>query len=114
MYILATEDQNAIREFKAALPPHWNVYVEHYFKEMLPYQSLGDEGKWTNNNANAERSKGKSGLITLGSLLVAIETNDFVITARSNWSLLMNELRENVVEPRCQGCTQIVDLRPLE
>jgi hypothetical protein len=80
----------------------------------VPYRSLEDEGNWQNNNINAERTKGKSGLITLGSLLVAMEANNFVITTKSNWSLLMNELRENVVEPRCKGCTQMVDLRPFE
>lgn len=75
---------------------------------------MGDEKKWQNNNVNAERTKGKSGLIALASLLVAMEDNNFVITAKSNWSLLMNELHENVVEPRCHGCTQMVDLRPFE
>jgi hypothetical protein len=111
---LATEDQNAVREFKAAVPHNWNVYVEQYFQEMLPYRNMGDEKKWQNNNVNAERTKGKSGLIALASLLVAMEANNFVITTKSNWSLLMNELRENVVEPRCHGCTQMVDLRPFE
>jgi hypothetical protein len=109
---LATEDQNAVREFKAAVPPNWNVFVDRYFEEMLPYRSLGDEKTWQTNNANAERTKGKSGLIALASLLVAMEANYFVLTTKSNWSVLINELRENVVDPRCQGCTLLVDLRP--
>jgi hypothetical protein len=109
---LATEDQNAVREFKAAVPQNWNVYVDQYFEEMRAYRSLGDEKTWQTNNANAKRTKGKSGLIALASLLVAMEANDFVLTTKSNWSVLMNELLENVVEPRCQGCTHLVDLRP--
>jgi hypothetical protein len=109
---LATEDQNAVREFKAAVPPNWNVYVDRYFEEMLPYRTLGDEKTWQTNNANAKRTEGRSGLIALASLLVAMEANDFVLTTKSNWSVLMNELRENVLEPRCQGCTRLVDLRP--
>jgi hypothetical protein len=109
---LATKDQNALREFKAAVPPNWNVYVDRYFEAMLPNRSLGDEKTWQTNNANTERTKGKSGLIALAPLLVAMEANDFVLTTKSNWSVLMNELRENVVEPRCPGCTRLVDLRP--
>jgi hypothetical protein len=109
---LATEDRDAVREFKAAVPPNWNVYVDHYFEAMLPYRSSRDEGAFQTNNANAERTKGKSGLIALGSLLVAMEANGFVLTTKSNWSLLMNELRENVMEPRCHGCTLHTNGRP--
>jgi hypothetical protein len=46
-----------------------------------------------------------------GSLLVAMEANYFVLTTASNWSRLMNELRKNFVEPRCNNCTLMVDLK---
>ena len=36
---------------------------------------------------------GQNGWIALGSLLFAIEANDFVLTLASTWSRLMNELR---------------------
>ena len=50
--------------------------------------------------------------MALGSLLVAMEANDFVLTTASNWSRLMDELRKNVLEPRMANGTIMVDLRP--
>jgi hypothetical protein len=55
---------------------------------------------------------GTAGRITLGSLLVAMEANDFVSTTASNWSRLMNELRKSILDSRCGNCTHMIDLRP--
>lgn len=38
---LATEDQNAVREFKAAVPFNWIVYVERYPIEVLRMKAIG-------------------------------------------------------------------------
>jgi hypothetical protein len=54
----------------------------------------------------------RSGLIALGSLLVAMEANMFVLTTKSNWSTLMNHLRTQIVDPQCGNCTDMMDLRP--
>ena len=106
---LATEDPNAVREFQEAAPNEWNIYVDQYFHDMIPYR--GEKAFGSNNNMNANITKGRAGLVALGSRLVAVEANDFVLTTRSNWSRLMNELRKNVLDPRCKGCTRMVDLR---
>ena len=58
----------------------------------------------------AKKMDGKPGLIALGSLLVAMEANDFVLTTGSNWSRLINELHRNVLDPRCNNCTRLIDL----
>ena len=90
----ATEDPKAYEEFMKAKPQHWNVYVDPYY-----HQAIGRNYMRTSN-----------GLIALGSLLVAIEANDFVLTTASNWSRMMNELRKNVIDPRCNNCTTLIDL----
>jgi hypothetical protein len=107
---LATEDPNAVQEFKQAAPQGWNIYVDQYFHDMKEYRPEKAAGQ--NNNVNAKKTNGRAGLISLGSLLLAMEADDFVLTTASNWSRLMNELRKNVLDPRCNGCTNMVDLRP--
>lgn len=112
---LATEDRRAVQQFKdAATPKGWNVYVDQYFMDMRQYRTVGDETIWQTNNLNAEKSKGRAGLVALASLLLSIEADDYVLTTGSNWSRLMNELRKNVLNPRCNGCTNMVDLSPGE
>ena len=48
---------------------------------------------------------GRPGLVVLGSLLLAIEANNFLLTTANNCSRLMNEVRTNVLGPRCGNCT---------
>jgi hypothetical protein len=47
----------------------------------------------------------------LVSLLLAMEAQYYVVTSGSNWSRLIDELRKNVVDASCGGCTDLVDLR---
>ena len=106
---LATEDPDAYEEFMKSKPKHWNVYLDQYYVEMLDYRL-----KYGESNIHYYAAKGimagRNGLVALGSLLVAMEANDFVLTTASNWSRLMNELRKNVVHVRCQNCTTMIDL----
>jgi len=109
---LATEDPKAVQAFQSAAPDGWKIYVDAYFSEMLPHRRPGNEF-----NGNPRMSKaldGKPGLVALASLLVAMEANDFVLTTKSNWSRLLNELRKNIVDPRCGQCTRMIDLQPGE
>lgn len=108
---LATEDPSAVTAFKEAMPVHWNVYVDWYVQEFGQYHTSD-----LNHNAKlAKRGqlKAKPGLVALASLLVAIEANDYVLTTKSNWSRLINELRQ-VVHRQCDNCTHLVDLAPDE
>lgn len=114
---LATEDPRAVKAFREKAPPGWTLHVDQYHEELKGHRNKVSKGfehtKGSNYNENpriSEATKGKAGLIALGSLLVAMEANDFVLTTASNWSRLMNELRKNVVEPRCGRKTHVVDL----
>jgi hypothetical protein len=104
---LATEDPKAVEKFRAVAPTTWNIYVDQYFHEMLPYRTE----QYNGSPIMSQELNGRPGLVALGSLLVAMESNDFVLTTASNWSRLMNELRQNVLDPRCGNCTRMVDLR---
>jgi len=106
---LATEDPKAVEAFRKAAPKEWNIYIDQYFHDMLPLRK--QEDVYNQGPKTARETKGRAGLVALGSLLVAMEANDFVLTTASNWSRLMNELRKNVLDPRCNGCTRVVDLK---
>lgn len=106
---LSTEDPEAVEAFMSNIPRHWNVYLDQYYTEMLPYRNqTGDVHSV--NTINAKLLEGRSGLLALGSLLVGMESNDFVVTTKSNWSRLINEIRKNILHPRCQNCTRVIDL----
>jgi hypothetical protein len=103
---LATEDPDAYGQFLNASRPGWNIFVDQYLKEMLPHR----RPEYNGNPKMSKQLDGAPGLVALGSLLLSVEANDFVLTTKSNWSRLMNELRKNIVDPRCNGCTKMVDL----
>lgn len=104
---LATEDPRAVLEFRDAAEPEWNIYVDHYFDEMLPHR----RDSYNGSPLMAQQLNGRPGFVAIGSLLVAMEANYFVLTTASNWSRLINELRLNVLNPRCQNCTHMIDLK---
>ena len=98
---LATEDPDALRKFLAAAPKDWRIHVSG------PLQDGKSKSMWN-------FASGKNGLGSLAALLISMEANRYVLTTGSNWSRLINELRKNVVDPRCSGCTSIIDLSPGE
>ena len=105
---LATEDPRAYNEFMAAKPQGWNVYADITLFEINAFRPLkGNRASWAARNTN-----GRAGLVALASMLVAMEANMFVLTTKSNWSTIMNHLRTNIVNPRCNNCTKMIDLRP--
>jgi hypothetical protein len=105
---LATEDPKAIHAFTEQADPSWKIYVD----------LVGNEFGWlrpTDGNHASDTSsytKGRSGLLALGSLILALEGVDFVLTLASNWSRVMNMLRVNIIDPWCGNCTNMIDLRP--
>ena len=104
---LATEDPKAVEEFQQLAPPEWNIYLDQYYIEMLPHRIEGFNG----NPKMSAQLNGRTGLVALGSLLVAMEANDFILTTASNWSRLLDELRKSILNPRCKGCSTVIDLR---
>jgi hypothetical protein len=106
--LLATEDPKAVEEFRQLAPPEWNIYLDQYYTDMLPYR----KSEYNGSPKMSAQLNGRTGLVALGSLLVAMEANDFILTTASNWSRLYNELRKSIVNPRCNDCTTMADLRP--
>ena len=105
---LATEDPKAHKAFVDAKPPGWNVFSDITLQEIDDFRPpKGNRASWATRN-----TKGRAGLIAMGSLLVSLEAKYFVLTTKSNWSTMMNHLRTNIVDPRCNNCTVMVDLRP--
>jgi hypothetical protein len=110
---LATEDPDALQQFFEQKPKHWNVYIDQFYIENLPYRT--QIGNVYNAHLKvAEQLHGRTGLVALGSLLVAMESNDYVLTTKSNWSRLINEIRKSIINPRCNDCTIMIDLNPGE
>jgi hypothetical protein len=107
--LLATEDPAVVEEFQKRMPSTWRVYVDQYFYDMLPHRIA----EYNGSPKMSALLEGKPGLKALGSLLVCMEANDFVLTTESNWSRLMNELRKSILDPRCNTCTTMIDLRPV-
>eukprot|EP00980_Cylindrotheca_fusiformis_P002996 scaffold692_cov118-Cylindrotheca_fusiformis.AAC.18 len=105
---LATEDPKAYEEFLKAAPKHWKVYPDITLQEINSFRPVKG-----NRASHATRNtRGRAGLVALGSLLVAMEADYYVLTTKSNWSTLMNHLRRTIVNPQCGNCTAVIDLRP--
>ena len=107
---LLTEDPVAVQAFKDNAKPGWKIYVERFGEEFRSVRpSYGNHASRT-----ARITKGRSGLVNLGGLLVAMEADNFVLTYGSNWSRLIDELRKNVLDPRCKTCTTMIFVKPAE
>jgi hypothetical protein len=108
--LLCTEDPVALDAFRNATNGKgWTILVDASYHKYLPYRQ-DREIVYNLPSFVANETKGESGLWALGSLLVAMEANYFVLATKSNWSRLMNELRKNVVDPSCNGCTKMIDI----
>jgi len=95
---LASEDIDAITAFTDLAPKHWLIHMsgptqEGTDKHMLNFRS------------------GSVGLSSFGALLLSMQSNHYVLATTSNWSRLINELRMNIVDPRCENCTSMIDLQ---
>lgn len=108
---LSTTDPAAVYEFVSQSPNAWNIHVDAYFQEYYKQQSFG---KYNANPLLSLEHNGEPGFMALASLLVALEANAFVLTTASNWSRLLNELRQTILDSECNHCTRMIDLRPGE
>ena len=103
---VSTEDPTAVEEFQ--------VHARKAFPSQMKWSlcTSGPKNPTTNfkmTNA-AQATNGKAGLQSMGALLIALEANRYVLTGRSNWSRLINELRQSVVDSRCGNCTTMLDV----
>lgn len=108
--LFCTKDPIAEEEFRLAAHPSWNIYMDHFYMEYLPFR-MNRTQIYGAHSYITEDLNGKPGLWALGSLLGAMEANFFVLTTISNWSRLLNELRTNAMDSRCCGCTYMIDLQ---
>ena len=91
-----------------AAPAGWTIYVDRTIDELNDYRpAKGNRASHT-----AKNTKGRAGLVSMGSLLVAMESRYYVLTTKSNWSRMMDFLRTNIVDQKCGNCTRMIDLRP--
>ena len=104
---LASEDPAAVKEFTQEAPKNWKIYLDQFYVEYLPHR----RDKYSYFVKAAGQLKGRIGLLAIGSLLVSLEANDYVLTTASNWSRMINELRKSILNPRCNNCTKLIDLR---
>lgn len=104
---LATEDPAAVEAFKAAMPPGWNLFVDQFLTETESHRF----NEYNGASKMSRKLGGRAGLLALGSLLVAVEAKDFILTTESNWSRIMDTLRRAIVEPRSELPTRMIDLR---
>jgi hypothetical protein len=104
---LATEDPKAVQKFQNNMPPEWNLYVDQAHIELLPHRVEAYNGSPKMSKA----LDGRAGLLTLASILVAMEANYFVLTTESSFSRVMNEIRQTILDLRCGKCTSMIDLR---
>lgn len=107
--LLCTEDPEAVQAFHQNAAPSWNILLDQFYLEYLPYRR-NREVVYNIPSHISNETKGRAGLWALGSLLVAMQANYYVLTTKSNWSRLMNELRKNVIDPTCNDCTRMIDL----
>jgi hypothetical protein len=96
--LLCTEDPIAANAFRNAADPSWTIYLDHFDTQYLPYRK-DREVIYNVPSLITIELNGKPGLWALGSLLVAMEANYFVMMMKSNWARVMNELREECRRP---------------
>lgn len=85
---LTTEDPLALQYFKKKSPPEWKVFC---FTPAVSQYSSYDHSPMN----DARRTQGSSGLYSIISLLIALESRFFVLS-QSNWSNLIKELLDYV------------------
>ena len=119
---ISTEDPRATREFRSKAPDDWHVYGDAQVEELAGLRpgnaseefksrlSRGEKAPPNHAVQSAVRTKGRAGTQALASLVIAMEADDFVLTTASNWSRMIDELRKNVLDPRCGKCTFMIDL----
>ena len=60
-----------------------------------------------------EAREGLAALPSLIALVLALESDSFILTRISDWSTLIDSLREWRVDPLCSGCTSLTDMTAL-
>eukprot|EP00939_MAST-03C_sp_MAST-3C-sp1_P003088 g3088.t1 len=98
-----SEDPRAMVAFREACPSAWLLYGN---------QAAVSSSSTASPQTGAGSTEGRLGTMSIAALVIAMEADEYVLTSTSNWSRLINELRLGVIDPRCNGCTRMIDLDP--
>lgn len=102
---LTTEDPAALHDLRGAVSSHadtrsWRLYTyDRAIFQQHRTAARAQAGAVKSMVRMSELSGGALGMHSLVSLLIALEADYFVLTSRSNWSRLLDELRRTRVEP---------------
>jgi hypothetical protein len=107
---LATEDPLAAEAFIQAAPKTWNIFTDVSVEELTPFRPPSSYPHLS--SIMAKNTRGRGGLIHMGSLLVGMEANYFVLSTQSTFGRVMDAIRTNILDPRCGNCTRLVDVQP--
>ena len=100
---LATEDPKAVQLFLNHSNPEWTIYIDQFYKDMLPFRNnITQEVAGVAKHDTRHEGSSHVGILALGSLLVSMEANHYILTSASNWSRLISELRRNIILPRIE------------
>lgn len=104
---LMTEDYRALEEFRAAADPQWQLQV--YEPALFP-RTVDLHEASPRSVAAAGHDVATSSLVAM---FMSLEATHYVGASGSNWSRLLNELRQsrNMYSATCQGCTRFHDLQ---
>ena len=97
-----------VTEFKIYLDATVSVYLENGLRPENIDPTKG-RGFYIDIDI-ANKSKGLYGLQVMASLVIALESDDYVLTTTSNFSRLINEIRKNIINPRFGNRTELIDL----
>lgn len=105
---LMTEDYRALDEFRALADPRWRVLV--YEPAVFPRTTdlRVDQPSMVANRGNSDVSTN-----SLVALFMCLESSHYIGASGSNWTRLMNELRQTrqMYSRNCHGCTYFHDLQ---
>ena len=105
---VTTEDQRALDAFAKRAPRDWQIFT--YQPAIMKEEVSLNHGM----GGYAAKHGGELGGHSFVALLLAMEARHYVLTTGSNWSRLIDELRTNVLDVECDGCTSMIDLQPCQ
>ena len=116
-----SEDVSALAAFKEIAMHDWQIFHYDYDDPAAIETHQAGELDAMDSSTTLEQKEelfytfGKDktniqGAWSLIALLLSLESQYFVLTTASNWSRLVNELREAITDVDCGGCTDVVDL----
>ena len=103
-----SEDRTALDMFKASAPKSWTVLEYTAARSTSPRHRFGEHIAGWSPMQDARSSHGRMGFTSLVVLLLAMESNHYVLTHSSNWSNLIDRVRRGRIEAVNPGSTDVI------